>query len=410
MTDNRLAGADFIRAAACMIVLGHHLSQRMSWDHDLGWMEWMRVFTQIGGFGVAMFFVLSGYLLAQPFWAALDSGRPMPSLRTYALRRAARILPGFWLALTLTFILALTVFRVGFTPELLFRYLSGVFLVADWHWMTFFPVEVNGPLWSISFEVTSYLLLPLGFLSLFALAGRIGEGWRTRLLWVAVIALALLAHYAFTRLVHPGSLRRGWDYGLQGGAKAWMPKFNPFAFFAMFAIGALAAGVQTRIAELRHLIWDVVALTALVALGLMLAMQTSANGTEAYGLLGVPHAYPWFQLGVGVALAALPSTVLVGRLIDNPVVRYVARISFGVYVWHYVVLELVRLWIAPDIDHGQMQDPLRMAWVSGLIVAISFAIADLSYRYLEVPIISWARGLERRLAQSPSPTLSPAAG
>src|SRR4051812_13093409 len=50
MTDNRLAGADFIRAAACMIVLGHHLSQRMSWDHDLSWMEWMRVFTQTGGF------------------------------------------------------------------------------------------------------------------------------------------------------------------------------------------------------------------------------------------------------------------------------------------------------------------------------------------------------------------------
>jgi peptidoglycan/LPS O-acetylase OafA/YrhL len=51
-----------------------------------------------------------------------------------------------------------------------------------------------------------------------------------------------------------------------------------------------------------------------------------------------------------------------------------------------------------------------MAWVSGLIVAISFAIADLSYRYLEAPIIAWARGLERRGAPSASPTLSPAAG
>ena len=41
MTDNRLAGADFLRAAACLVVIGHHLSQRMSWDHSLGWMEWM---------------------------------------------------------------------------------------------------------------------------------------------------------------------------------------------------------------------------------------------------------------------------------------------------------------------------------------------------------------------------------
>jgi peptidoglycan/LPS O-acetylase OafA/YrhL len=410
MTDNRLAGADFIRAAACMIVLGHHLSQRMSWDHDLSWMEWMRVFTQTGGFGVSMFFVLSGYLLAQPFWAALDAGQPLPSLRTYALRRAARILPGFWLALTVTFILTLTVFGIGFTPQLLLRYLSGVFLVADWHWVTFFPVEVNGPLWSISFEVTSYVLLPLGFLALFGLAGRIGQGWRTRVVWLAVIAAALLAQLAFMRLVHPGSLRRGWDYGLMGGAKFWMPNFNPFGFFAMFAIGALAAGVQARISAIRHALWDVVALASLVAIGWMLALQTSASGTESYGLFGIPHAFPWFQLGVGLALATLPSTVMVGRLLDNAVARYVARISFGVYVWHYVVLELVRLWIAPDIDHGQMQDPLRMAWVSGLIVAISFGIADLSYRFLEAPIIDWARGLERRPAPSASPTLSPAAG
>jgi peptidoglycan/LPS O-acetylase OafA/YrhL len=309
-----------------------------------------------------------------------------------------------------TFILTLTVFGIGFTPQLLLRYLSGVFLVADWHWVTFFPVEVNGPLWSISFEVTSYLLLPLGFLALFGTPGRIGQGWRTRVLWLAIIAAALLAQLAFMRLVHPGSLRRGWDYGLMGGAKFWMPNFNPFGFFAMFAIGALAAGVQARISALRHALWDVVALTSLVAIGWMLALQTSASGTESYGLFGIPHAFPWFQLGIGLALAALPSTVMVGHLLDNAAVRYVARISFGVYVWHYVVLELVRLWIAPDIDHGQMQDPLRMAWVSGLIVAISFGIADLSYRSVEAPIIAWARGLERRPAASASPTLSPASG
>ena len=161
---------------------------------------------------------------------------------------------------------------------------------------------------------------------------------------------------------------------------------------------------------MRHAVWDIVGLAALLAVVWMLALQTLAKGTESYGLLGIPHAFPWFQLAVGLALATLPSSRLVGRLLDNPVARYVAKISFGVYVWHYVVLKLVRLWIAPDIDHGQMQDPLRMAWVSGLIVAVSFIIADLSYRFLEAPLIAWARGLERRPEPSPSPALSPAAG
>lgn len=409
MADTRLAGADFIRASACMIVLGHHLSQRMSWNGNLGWMEWMRAFVQTGGFGVSMFFVLSGYLLAQPFWAALDAGKPLPSLRVYAMRRAARILPGFWLALTVTFALTITVFHFGLTPQLVLRYLSGVFLVADWHWVTLFPVEVNGPLWSISFEVTSYVLLPMGFIALFTLASRVGIGWRTRLLWLGVIAIALVAHTLFVRFVHPGSLQRGWDYGLIGGAKTWMPNFNPFGYFAMFATGALAAGVQAKLARYRNIAFDGLALIALAAVIVLLGIQTQARGTESYGLLLVPHNFPWFHLAIAACLALIPSSLIVRRVLDNAVVRYLARISFGLYVWHYVVLELVRITIAPDIDHGRMEDPLRMAWVSALIIGISIAIAHTSFYLLETPVIQWARGFEKR-PQPAAPTLSPAAG
>ena len=409
MADTRLAGADFIRASACLIVIGHHHSQHMPENAHLGWMEWMRAFVELGGFGVAMFFMLSGYLLAQPFWAALDAGAPLPSLRTYALRRAARILPGFWLALTVTFILTITVFHYPPTGQLLVRYLAGALLIADWHWVTFFPVEIDGPLWSIGFEVTSYVLLPLGFVTLFALASRLGRGWRTRIAWLAVVGVALAAHWLFTIWVQPDSVRRGWDYGFIGGAKIWMPMFNPFGFFAMFSLGGLAAGIRLKLAALRGPVFDVLALVALLVMFGLLRLQTFADGTESYGFLNVPYDYPWFHLAVGAALVLLPSTILVGRVLDNPVVRYIARISFGLYVWHYVVLELVRLTIAPDLNGGLMTDPLRMAWVSGLILALSFVVADLSYRFFERPIIDWARGLEQR--RSPvTPALSPAQG
>jgi peptidoglycan/LPS O-acetylase OafA/YrhL len=409
MTDNRLAGADFVRAAACLIVVGHHLSQRMSWNAGLGWMEWARVFVQLGGFGVAMFFVLSGYLLAQPFWRALDAGAPLPSLRTYALRRAARILPGYWLALTVTFVLTITVFGMPLTGQLVGRYLAGFFLVADWHWVTFFPVEVNGPLWSISFEVTSYVLLPLGFIALFAITGRSGPAWRSRLLWLLVIAVALLGQFAFTQLFRPDPLNRGWDYGLLGGAKLWMMNFNAFGFFAMFAIGALAAGLQVRLARLRHWAFDPTALAAFAIVIGILGWQSRQDGTESYGLLGIPYIFPWFQLAVGLALALTPSSRVLGAALDNRVTRYVARVSFGVYVWHYVVLELVRLAFAPDMQQGAMQDPGRFALFAAIIIALSFAIGTLSYYMLEAPVIRWARGLERRPG-SASPTLSPAAG
>lgn len=409
MTDSRLLGADFIRAAACLTVLFHHLAQRMKWGEDLGFVEWFRVFANMGTFGVAMFFVLSGFLLARPFWQALDKGEPMPSLRTYAMRRAARILPGFWLALAVTFILSVTVFGVRVDGQLVLRFLAGFLLVADWHWITLFPVEVNGPLWSISFEVTSYVLLPLGLAGLFLVRDATGRGWHSRLFWLLAIGLAVVAHWLFVTYFPIDNIRRGWDYGLIGGAKWWMPRYNPFGFFAMFAIGALAAGVQVRIAAIRHWSFDLLCLFGIAA-GILVIAQLLVARVDAsgFGLLGIPYSFPWFQLCVALVLAVTPSSVLVGRLLDNPASRYIATISFGIYIWHYVVLELVRKYWAPDIDHGSMADPWKFVLVSAVVTAITFVIAHASFHLLENPVIRWARGRERRGVDAA--TLSPAAG
>lgn len=408
MSEGRLLGADFVRASACLIVLFHHLAQRMSGRTDFGWLEWFRVFGQIGGFGVAMFFVLSGFLLARPSWAALDAGSPMPSVRTYALRRAARILPGFWVALTVTFVLTFTVFGFTLDGQLVGRYLAGFFLIADWHWVTFFPVEINGPLWSIGFEITSYVLLPFGLAALFLLRRATGGGWPSRVVWLGVIGAALGLHWLFVNVYPIDDFQRSWEFGLIGGAKWWMPRFNPFAFFAMFAVGSLAAGAQVQLAKHRNMIFDLLALTGLALCVWLFYRQTLGRGNEGYGFLGVPYAFPWFELAIGLVLAAAPSSVLVGRVLDNAATRYVAMISFGIYVWHYTVLELVRLYWAPEFGQGGERDLVRFVAVSLVISGISFLIAHLSFRLMEKPIIDWARRRERR--PGGAPTLSPAAG
>jgi peptidoglycan/LPS O-acetylase OafA/YrhL len=410
MTDTRLLGADFLRAAACLTVLFHHLAQRMSWNHNLGWVEPFRVFTQLGTFGVAMFFVLSGYLLARPFWLALDRGEEVPSLRTYAMRRAARILPGFWLALTITFILSVAVFGARLDGWLVLRYAAGFLGVSDWHWTTLFPVEVNGPLWSIGFEITSYVLLPFGLVALFLLRPFSGTGWQSRILWLGVIALAVLAHWLFVTFVRVDPIGRGWDYGLQGGAKFWMPRYNPFGFFAIFAIGALAAGIQVRLAKYRSLLFDAVVLggfaLALWSFSRQMLLRDDPNG---FGWLGIPYDFPIFPLIVALILVAAPSSALIGAALDNPVSRFIARISFGIYIWHYIVLELARRYFVPDIDHGSMADPTRFVLTASAITAVTIIISMLSYWLIEAPAIRWARGRERG-GDVASATLSPAAG
>ena len=96
------------------------------------------------------------------------------------MRRAARILPGFWLALTVTFVATIAIFGARLDGELLLRFLAGFLLYGRLALADILPVEVNGPLWSIGFEVTSYMLLPLGFALLFLSTGRIG--WQSLLL------------------------------------------------------------------------------------------------------------------------------------------------------------------------------------------------------------------------------------
>ncbi len=400
--DNRLLGADFVRAGACMIVLLHHLGQRVDHDSALGREPW-QVFSNGGGLGVGIFFVLSGFLLSLPFWRALDAGTALPSLRVYALRRAARILPGFWLTLTLTFILSFTLFGATLDQWLWIRFFAGFFLVSDWHWLTLFPVEVNAPLWSIGFEITAYAILPLGFVAL-ALLGRPLPAIIKRVAWLAIIALALGAHMAFSHFVEVDPINKGWEYGLQGGAKTWMPWFNPFSFFAMFALGALVGGVQTFVARWHHWVFDLVFVAALVAAGQYMWDLASDEQGEFFGWLRVPYAFPTMHLIVGFALATGPSSLLAGRLFDNSVVRYIARISFGIYVWHYLLIELARELFVPKLVYGQMTDP-GLFWLTALgIVGASVLIADLSYRWLEAPIMAWARRFERRpIATAPQP-------
>jgi peptidoglycan/LPS O-acetylase OafA/YrhL len=404
MIDTRLAGADFVRALACLMVVAHHVAQRIAPTAFGDDMIWLPMTVTMGAFGVAAFFVLSGYLLARPFWLALDAAQPMPSLRTYALRRAARILPGLWLALTVTFVLSFTILRFPFDGILALRYLSGMLGLSGVSWLTWFPVEFNGPLWSIGAELISYAALPLCLMLVFRLPLR---GWWARLVWLVIIAAVVGLQYLGQQFLQPDEFMRGWEYGTVGGAKFWWPNYSPFGFYAIFAIGALAAGIQVRTARLRSGWFDLLALVGLaVAIG---AMAYSFPVADGLGLANIPYNFPWFPLGIALILVAVPSSAALHKVTDIGPITYVARVSFGVYVWHYFLMEIVRVLWQPRYVYWGMTDTSAWGWISLAVVVMSFFIATLSYALLEEPVIRWARGLERRPTPN-APTLSPAAG
>ncbi|AHG47169.1 acyltransferase [Rhizobium leguminosarum bv. trifolii CB782] len=400
--QERLAGADFLRATACLLVLAHHLTLRLDMRRIPDELGPAANILRFGNFGVAIFFVLSGFLLAHPFWRALDAGGNMPSLGHYTIRRAARIAPGFWVAATVSFALSLTLLALPLTPELTLRYVSGLMFMSQWHWRTLFPVEADGPLWSIPFEVTSYVLLPICFLLLFRLPLLRRHPLLARVAWLCVIAGVLLVHLLILTVFPLDDIGRGWDYGLQGGAKEWMPRFNPIGFFSIFALGAFAAGVEVMLRRRSTFWFDAAALLALAVAGYRLAI--SLGGTpEAYGWLGMPYGFPVFPLAIATALVSLCHSQHLGRLLDNAPVRYIARISFGIYIWQEIILISIQR-LDPG-SFGVSTENVVTGWLQscGLAATLVLLVASLSYHLLERPAID----LGNRLTFNPSNRATP---
>lgn len=397
-----LQGADGLRAFACLLVLFHHVA--LSFTFKTGPREnWLGRFVPIGGYGVVIFFVLSGFLLARPFWYALQTGDRRPSLNTYFLRRFARIVPGFWLSMLLSLILALALGQSSFDLTTVLRFVSGLFFLNSFNYHAMFPVEINGPLWSISLEIGSYFLMPLGFALLFAFRTRVsGFGGRVAL-WTGVIAATIGLHQVYVHAfgIPPRPDFKTIPFTLENLGLVWFPRFNIFGLFATFATGVLAAAVRVRLGGWRSSKADVLAALSLLGALVYLFGVTRPFRPDAslVGLLDLPYnGYPLLPLLLAVFLAFAPSSRYVGQILDGSPLRYLARISFGIYIYHVLVLTLLEHFV-----FGSGVPAASVLQSYGLLAAtlgVTIAAAHLSWYRLEQPIIRWARGLEYRSPQA----------
>lgn len=382
----RIIGADAIRSFACLAVLFVHLgafSSTISWPQPIA--AFIRL-TEYGKFGVCIFFVLSGYLLGLPFWHSLDQRGRLPSLRVYFLRRAARIVPATWVCLIASFLLAQWFLsRIPAGHEIV-RLLAGMTFVSDWSWVTLFPTNVNGPLWSLSFEVSSYVLMVVGFM---ALKGSIGPFWtpaRGRAAWLLIIALALGAHAVTTVLLAHDASMSGFQFGVLGGARSWFPQYNAFGFFAMFAIGTFAAGLSSLDRSQRSNWAPVFQLAWLVAAyGIVAALVA---GMQVLSFVRPPFAFPALPFVVASLLLIAPH-LPARALFENKVVTFVADISFGIYIWHDLLLPVFASVLPVGIEPHE-----RACFVAAITVVSTVVLAYVSFRFFERPIMSSARKFE----------------
>ncbi len=373
----RSAAIDGIRGLAALSVLGFHVwlyrENRPTGERTL-------LFDQVGfalHLGLVCFFVLSGFLLYRSFARAALGGR-RTDLGAYAIRRVARIVPAYYVAIAGVLVLyAITGFD-HITPTA--REIP-LFLAFGQNYSMDSIMELIPVTWTLCVEVAFYVVLPL--IGLLALT--IGRRPRVQATMLAsIVVLATL----WNRVV----FEQGWNDVVQ--------KALP-TFMGVFACGMLAAlWVETR--ERRDTPLLSVRTTLVLALGggALVIGHAAWMETQIY-LDGWRPALRDVPAATGFAL--LIAAVAAGR---GPVLHGLAWrplagagiVSYGLYLWHLPILLAVR-------SAGLLPEPFapRLA----VVLVLSFLAAWLSWRLVERPAIAWSH---RRVGHRRARRAPPAGG
>ena len=142
---------DGLRAFAAVSVLLYHTAG----DSGFGVRSGYGLYTSRLDLGVSVFFLISGFLLYRPFAVAHLSGRQSPAAGRFWVRRLLRIVPAYWVALTVaTYVLHADTIGSGWQA-----------VVADYGFaQIYFPMHYSSGInqaWSLCTEMSFYLFLPL---------------------------------------------------------------------------------------------------------------------------------------------------------------------------------------------------------------------------------------------------------
>jgi peptidoglycan/LPS O-acetylase OafA/YrhL len=304
----RLGGLDGLRGLAAVFVVVNHVFLRAfpgyPVDHAPFWAAWLIY----GRFAVVVFIVLSGFSLAL---SPARHGWRLGGISRFAHRRARRILPPYWAALVFSLAVAWLIVPppgqgVPDTRSVLVNGLLVQNLVG--------APSPNRSFWSLAVEAQLYVLFPL----LLLMVRR----------WGAIVMLATV-----TLVVSAVGI-----VGPHVSGLALLVIQSPPDLAALFALGALSAGIVGAGRACRSWPWGWLALGATVPVLATICWQGSAWTLD--------HLF-WVDLGLGPAIAFLLAALATGhaarlrRLLDARPIRSLGSSSYSLYLTHGPIVVVV---------------------------------------------------------------------
>jgi len=383
--SERLPYLDGFRALAALAVLVYHvmtfrgwIANMDAWGADLAaWVD------HLGNFGVCVFFLLSGLVLYRPFAAAALQVQEQPDILAYASRRVLRIYPAYVIALTVWYAFAFFPLAGHVSSS---TYIAEYLLVQNY---VTGGLEASLPIaWTLCVEVGFYLALPLIALVIRKLPGGSSphpvDRLTAQLAGLVTLTLISLGFRWYVTSVDPS-----WP----GNPQLWLPNY-----FDWFALGMLLAILHTWRSMGRAMprIITAVASRPLLSWGLAIVVYWWLVLIPKPGSLELGPSDELLRFTVSglAALLLLLPAVLPGprrralSVMDGKVLLYLGSISYGIYLWHTIVIR----WA--------FDRPLALnTWQLLLFtLAVTIAVAAASFALVERPVQDLGRPRTKHFA------------
>ena len=339
-----------IRGVAALWIIAFHLFTNLS-NHGIALTAGTLAYRALsaGPFGVDIFFVLSGFIIAQTYRSLTLRGIP-----EFLFKRLARVYPLHFIVLSLmvpgVFVLGL-MGRTPVDPDYFAYHRLPYHFTLTFAWFGH-PVGWNGPAWSVSIELLAYAAFP----GLLMFSKRLSAPPRILLAILCAVALVALLGYVGFETTGIGAIARG----LLG-----------------FTIGVLMQSVAPS--------GFTVPLASSAALVALIALAVLSDDSIVLAPLAAAILIP--------ALAGRGRDPFIVALSTGPALL-LGRISYSIYLLHFplllVWLNLLRL---PFFSaHGG----LAVAVFIGSYLTVLFGISRVSYSLIETRARTALQGLWKR--------------
>jgi peptidoglycan/LPS O-acetylase OafA/YrhL len=371
--SDKLGAVDALRGYAILLVLCAHTTA-----HIPGLIWPAKRLVLLGVYGVQLFFLASAVTLLMS-WAR--SEKPFATrCKEFFIHRFLRIAPLYFLAIGFYWL------TYGNSPKDFSVQVLAATLLFYNAWSPYLIPTVPGwqPVpggWSIGVEFCFYFIFPL-------LA--VGVTSLRRAVVFLVIGLIVMAAAS--------TLGQAWYPELSAEQRANFLYFLPLNHLPVFALGFLlyhclkSESIRQKVMTSRidPNLASVLLLGAIVGLS----------------LVGTRKAFDWqtamppthILISISFVLWALVVLVKPGKLIVNPAIVALGRVSFSVYVLHFAMLKLTAM-ILEHVWPFAATGIASVAYWSAMIViagGLTFALSKLTYRAIEKPFIDLGKRLTRR--------------